>query len=133
MEQWPSEAPEVSDTKENRSLQATSDDKYKGINLTKEKMKVGRNDEEGYVPGEDINKEMDVREHDKPLDTDNASEDDDEEEVDDEPYTELVDEPTERHDKSVYVPPIGDTASEGHDEVGNVHVCARQFRHGSLL
>jgi hypothetical protein len=48
VEQWPTEAPEVHNTKENRSLegqdetnQTTSDDKDKGINLTKEKMEVG--------------------------------------------------------------------------------------------
>jgi hypothetical protein len=84
-------------------------------------MKVGRNDEEEYVLDEDINKEMDVREHDKPLNIDNTSGDDDKEEADDGPYTEFSYEPTEQHDKNVYVPPIGDAASEGHDEVGNVH------------
>jgi hypothetical protein len=84
-------------------------------------MKVGRNYEKEYVPDKDINKEMDVREHDKPLDADNASEDDDKEEADDEPYTELGDEPTEQHDKSVHVPPIGDTTSADHDEMGNVN------------
>ena len=127
LEQWPTEAPEVSNTKENRSLegqdgtnQATSDDKDKGINLIEEKMKVGRHDEEEHVPNEDIDKEMDVKEHDKPLGIDNNSGDDDEEEADDGSYTEFSDEPTEQYDKSVYGPPIDDTASEGPDEVGAI-------------
>ena len=62
-------------------------------------MYVGRNDE-------DINKEMDVREDDKPLETDEASLDDevgtvykpDDEGADDEPYTESNDDPAEQHD-----------------------------------
>jgi hypothetical protein len=48
VERWPTEAPEVSNTKENRSLeghngtnQAASDDRDKGTTLTKEKMKIG--------------------------------------------------------------------------------------------
>jgi hypothetical protein len=52
-EQWPTEVPEVSNIKENRSLeghkktkQATSDDKNKGMTLTKEKLEVGIIDEE---------------------------------------------------------------------------------------
>jgi hypothetical protein len=124
MEQWPTEAPEVSNTKENRSLegqyetnQAASDDKDMGINLTREQMEVGRNDEEEFVPNADINKEMDIREEDKPLETDDASGDDDNEEAVNEPYTEPGDELTMQHDKRVYVSPIGVTASEGHDEV----------------
>jgi hypothetical protein len=78
VEQWPTEAPEVSNTRENRSLeghdetkQATSDDKDKGTNLTKEKIKVGRDDEEEYVLDGDIIKEIDVGKHD------NAPEDND--------------------------------------------------------
>jgi hypothetical protein len=85
VEQWPTEAPEGPNTKENRSLeghdgtnQATSDDREKGTTLTKEKMKIGRNNEEEYVLDEDINRVMDVREHDKPLDIDDASKDNDE-------------------------------------------------------
>ena len=77
VEQWPTETPEVSKTKENRSLegqdetyQAPSDDKTERINISKEKMDVGRNNEEEFGPNEDINKEMDVREDDKPLETD---------------------------------------------------------------
>jgi hypothetical protein len=49
VEQWPTEAPEVSNTTENRSLeghnetrQATSNNKNEGTNHTKEKMKVGK-------------------------------------------------------------------------------------------
>jgi hypothetical protein len=75
---------------------------------------------EKYVPVEDINKEMDVKEYDKPLGVDNNSGDDDKEEADDGPYTAFSDEPTEKHDKSVYGLPIDDTASEGPDEVGAV-------------
>jgi hypothetical protein len=124
VEQWPSEVPKVSETKENRSLegqdeinQDTSDNKNKGKNIPKEKMDVGRNDEEEFVPNADINKEMDVRQDDKPLETDDTSEDDEKEEADDEPYTG----PGVQYDKSGYAPPIGDTASENHDEVGTVH------------
>jgi hypothetical protein len=115
VEQWPTEAPEVSNTTENRSLeghdetrQATSNNKNKGTNHIKEKMKVGRNYEEEYVlndgttyssPGGelpfkitedgDVDEEMDVRQHDKPLDTDNAPKDDEKEKADHEPYTEI--------------------------------------------
>jgi hypothetical protein len=60
---------------------------------------------------------MNIREDDKPPETDDASEDDDKEEVVDEPYTEPGDELTTQHYKKVYVSPIGVTASEGHDEV----------------
>ena len=70
----------------------------------------------------DINEEMDVRKHDKPLDTDNAPKDNDKERADYEPYNGLGDEPTEQHDEGVYdVPPIDDIASEGHDEVEAVY------------
>jgi hypothetical protein len=68
VEPWPTEAPEVPDKKENRSLggheeinQATSDDKTKGITLTEEKLKTGRNNEEEYLLDENINKELDIR------------------------------------------------------------------------
>jgi hypothetical protein len=50
-------------------------------------LKLGRNDEEDYVPDEGVNKEMEVRECDKPLDIDTASGEDDKEEADGGPYT----------------------------------------------
>jgi hypothetical protein len=60
-EKWPTEAPEVFNTKKNRSLEGqheknytTSGDRDKGVNLPKEKMDVGRNDEEDHVPNENI-------------------------------------------------------------------------------
>ena len=88
------EAPEVYNTKENRSQeghdgtnQDTSEDKDRGINLIEEKLKVRKHYEEEHVPNKDINKEMDVNEHDKPLGIDNNSGDDDKEEADDGPYT----------------------------------------------
>ena len=114
VEQWPTEAPEVSNTKENRSLegqeetnQATSDDKDKGINLPKEKMEVGRNDEEEFVPNEN-----------KPPGDDDISEDDDKaaEEAVNEPYTEPGNEHTMQHVKRMYMTPIDVAATEDHDE-----------------
>ena len=72
VEPWPTEAPEVSEKKENRSVggheetnQATSDDKTKGTTITEEKLKIGRNNEEKHLLDENSNKELDVREYDK--------------------------------------------------------------------
>jgi hypothetical protein len=84
------------------------------------------NDKEEFGPNEDINIEMDVREDDKPLETDDTSLDDevgivykpDNEGADDEPYTESDDEPAEQHDKSVHVPHIDDTASKDPENGG---------------
>jgi hypothetical protein len=66
VEQWPTEEPEISKTKENRSLegqdetnQAPSNDKNKRINISKEQMDVGRNDEEELVPNENITGDQD--------------------------------------------------------------------------
>jgi hypothetical protein len=98
VEQWSTEAPEVSNTKKNRSLeghnetkQAATDDKDEGTDHTEETVKTGRNYEEEYVPTEettnsspggeltlkipediDIDEGTDERKHDKPLDDDNA-------------------------------------------------------------
>jgi hypothetical protein len=133
--QPPTEAAEVSNTAENRSLvghnvnrQTAFNNKDESTNHTKEKMKVGINDEEKYVlnnettyssTGEelpvenpehkDINEEMDVRERD------NAPEHDDEEKAEHEPHTVFGEEPTEQHDES------GQTASKGLGEVGAVY------------
>jgi hypothetical protein len=95
----PPEAPEVSNTEENRSLeeknettQNTSDDK--------EKMNVGRNDEEEFAPND--NK--------PPGDDDKAAE-----RAVDKPYTKPGDEPTMQHGKRMHVTPIDVAASKDHD------------------
>jgi hypothetical protein len=82
---------------------------------------TGRNNEEEYLLDENFDKKLDVRGYDKPLYMDNAYKDDDEGKVDNEPYTESGNEPIEHHNKSEYMLPIGDTASEDHAEVGDVH------------
>jgi hypothetical protein len=71
----PTEASGGPNTKENRSLEehkkannVTSDDSNKGTTLTKEITKVGRNDEEEYILVVEINQDMNVGEHDKPID-----------------------------------------------------------------
>jgi hypothetical protein len=119
VEQWSTEAHEAPKTKENRSLegqdetnQATSDDKKKGTYLPKEKLDVGRNEEEELDPNEGI-----AGENEKPPGTNDVSEDDDkaaEEDVD-EPHTEPGDEYIIQHDKRMYVSPSGVAASEDHD------------------
>ena len=66
----PTEASGGPNTKENRSLEehkkatnATSDDSNKGITLTKEITKVGRNDEEEYILVDDTYKDIDEDQH----------------------------------------------------------------------
>jgi hypothetical protein len=101
----------------NETDQTTSDDKDEGINLLKEKMDVGRNDEEKFGPNENITGERDIGEDDKPPRTDDISEDDDKaaEEAANEPYTEPRNKLTMQHKKRVSVSPIGVAASEDHD------------------
>jgi GH18 family chitinase len=81
----PTEASRGPNTKENRSLEehkkannAASDDRNKGTTLTKENTKVGRNDEEEYILDDDINQDVDVREHDETNDIDDIYKDDEE-------------------------------------------------------
>ena len=92
------EAPDAPNKEKNRSLkkrnemtQNTSDETEKGINIPKEKMNVGRNDDEEFAPNE--NK--------LPGDDDKAAEG-----AIDETYTEPGDKPTTRHDKRMNVTQI---------------------------
>ena len=121
VEQWPTEEPGIYKTKENRSLegqdetnQAPSDDNSKRIDISKENMDVGRNDEEKPVPDENI-----TGEDDEPPGTDDVSEDDDTAVVEaiDEPYTETCDERTRQHVNRMYESPIDATAyNPGRDQ-----------------
>ena len=103
----PPEAPEVSNTEENRSLeetnettQNTSDGKDKGMNIPKEKMDGGRNEKEEFAPNEN-----------------RPSEDDDKttERAVNKPYTEPGDEQTTQHDQRWHVTPLAVTAPKNHD------------------
>jgi hypothetical protein len=117
----PTEAPEVTNTKKNRSLegtketkQAAPDDKEAGTDHTEElasapaKMKVGRNDEEEYAPKEAAN---------KPPDGNKASEDVNKGRADYRPDAGANDKPTERNDERVDAkPPNDDKTSEDNNE-----------------
>jgi hypothetical protein len=137
--QLSTEAPEVPNTKKNRSLEgnnetrpAATDDKVASTDpeedpttsVTTAKMKLKRNDEEEYVPiKEATNKipedgDINERKYDKPLDDDNASENSNEERADYRPDTGANNKPTGQGDESVYAkPPNNDKIYEVKDEV----------------
>jgi hypothetical protein len=113
------------------------------MTLPKEKMKVGKNDEEEYVLDDDANQNMDVREHEEPIDINDAYKDNDENHnqtfsTSSEKYV-TVKSPSSTKgssrtrkkcdvlikklcaDKIGYVPHMGDAASESHDDMKNVY------------
>jgi hypothetical protein len=114
-------------------------------------MKVGKNDEEEYILDDDINQDMDVREHDKPIDINDAYKDNDENQnrtfpTSSEKYVTIKNPSSSStrkkcdvlikklcDDKNGYVPPMGAAASERHDDISNVYKSDTEAKNKSTM